>query len=107
MRPSRLAFMPMIVTPFDEVRRLLSRILRLSTVARFCRPSPCASRSEQSPDQHRRGGRSEDSLAEFEWALRLNPNFSLARGIYGLTVESALISRIIKLKCALDHFFHY
>ena len=28
--------------------------------------------------------RFEDSLAEFEWALRLNPNFSLARGIYGL-----------------------
>jgi TolB-like protein len=29
--------------------------------------------------------RFEDSLAEFEWALRLNPNFSLAQGIYGLT----------------------
>ena len=28
--------------------------------------------------------RFEDSLAEFECALRLNPNFSLARGIYGL-----------------------
>src|SRR5262249_10771532 len=45
--------------------------------------------------------RFEDSLVEFEWASRLNPNFSLAQGIYGLTVESALISRIIKLKCAL------
>jgi tetratricopeptide (TPR) repeat protein len=30
--------------------------------------------------------RFEDSLAEFEWALRLNPNFSLAQGIYGLTL---------------------
>ena len=28
--------------------------------------------------------RFEDSLAELEWALRLNPNFSLARGVYGL-----------------------
>jgi TolB-like protein/cytochrome c-type biogenesis protein CcmH/NrfG len=28
--------------------------------------------------------RFEDSLAEFKWALRLNPNFSLAQGIYGL-----------------------
>jgi tetratricopeptide (TPR) repeat protein len=28
--------------------------------------------------------RFDDSLAEFEWALSLNPNFSLARGIYGL-----------------------
>ena len=28
--------------------------------------------------------RFDDSLAEFEWALRLNPNFSLAQGIYGL-----------------------
>jgi TolB-like protein/Tfp pilus assembly protein PilF len=28
--------------------------------------------------------RFEDSLAKFEWALRLNPNFSLAQGIYGL-----------------------
>ena len=25
-------------------------------------------------------------LAEFEWALRLNPNFSLAQGYYGLTL---------------------
>jgi TolB-like protein len=30
--------------------------------------------------------RFEDSLAEFEWALRLNPNFSLAQGIYGLAL---------------------
>ena len=30
--------------------------------------------------------RFDDSLAEFEWALRLNPNFSLARGYYGLTL---------------------
>jgi TolB-like protein/Tfp pilus assembly protein PilF len=30
--------------------------------------------------------RFEDSLAEFEWALRLNPNFSLAQGIYGLSL---------------------
>jgi TolB-like protein/tetratricopeptide (TPR) repeat protein len=30
--------------------------------------------------------RFEDSLAEFEWALRLNPNFSLARGLYGLSL---------------------
>jgi TolB-like protein/cytochrome c-type biogenesis protein CcmH/NrfG len=29
-------------------------------------------------------GRLEDSLAEFELALRLNPNFSLAQGYYGL-----------------------
>lgn len=28
--------------------------------------------------------RFEDSRAEFEWALRLNPNFSLAQGYYGL-----------------------
>jgi TolB-like protein len=28
--------------------------------------------------------RFEDSRAEFEWALSLNPNFSLAQGIYGL-----------------------
>ena len=27
-----------------------------------------------------------DSLAEFEWALRLNPNFSMAQGYYGLTL---------------------
>jgi TolB-like protein len=27
-----------------------------------------------------------DSLAEFEWALRLNPNFSLAQGYYGLAL---------------------
>ncbi len=30
--------------------------------------------------------RFDDSLAEFEWALRLNPNFSLAQGYYGLTL---------------------
>jgi TolB-like protein len=30
--------------------------------------------------------RFEDSLAEFQWALRLNPNFSLARGLYGLSL---------------------
>ena len=30
--------------------------------------------------------RFDDSLAEFEWALRLNPNFSLARGYYGLAL---------------------
>jgi TolB-like protein len=30
--------------------------------------------------------RFEDSLAEFELALRLNPNFSLAQGYYGLTL---------------------
>jgi TolB-like protein/cytochrome c-type biogenesis protein CcmH/NrfG len=30
--------------------------------------------------------RFEDSLAEFEQALRLNPNFSLAQGYYGLTL---------------------
>ena len=31
--------------------------------------------------------RSDDSLAEFEVALRLNPNFSLAQGYYGLTLS--------------------
>jgi TolB-like protein/predicted Zn-dependent protease len=30
--------------------------------------------------------RFDDSLAEFEWTLRLNPNFSLARGYYGLAL---------------------
>jgi tetratricopeptide (TPR) repeat protein len=30
--------------------------------------------------------RFEDSLAEFELALRLNPNFSMAQGYYGLTL---------------------
>ncbi len=30
--------------------------------------------------------RFDDSLAEFEWALRLNPNFSMAQGYYGLTL---------------------
>jgi TolB-like protein len=30
--------------------------------------------------------RFDDSLAEFEWALRLNPNFSLAQGYYGLAL---------------------
>ncbi len=32
-------------------------------------------------------GRFEDSLAEFELALRLNPNFSLAQGFYGLVLS--------------------
>jgi TolB-like protein/Tfp pilus assembly protein PilF len=31
-------------------------------------------------------GRFDDSLAEFEMALRLNPNFSLAQGYYGLVL---------------------
>jgi TolB-like protein/Tfp pilus assembly protein PilF len=31
--------------------------------------------------------RFDDSLAEFEWALRLNPNFSLAQGYYGLALS--------------------
>jgi TolB-like protein/Tfp pilus assembly protein PilF len=31
--------------------------------------------------------RHDDSLAEFELALRLNPNFSLAQGYYGLTLS--------------------
>jgi TolB-like protein len=31
--------------------------------------------------------RFEDSLAEFELALRLNPNFSMAQGYYGLTLS--------------------
>ncbi len=31
--------------------------------------------------------RFDDSLAEFELALRLNPNFSLAQGFYGLTLS--------------------
>jgi tetratricopeptide (TPR) repeat protein len=31
--------------------------------------------------------RLDDSLAEFELALRLNPNFSLAQGYYGLTLS--------------------
>ena len=30
--------------------------------------------------------RFDDSLAEFQWALRLHPNFSLARGLYGLSL---------------------
>jgi tetratricopeptide (TPR) repeat protein len=30
--------------------------------------------------------RFDDSLAEFEWALRLNPNFSMAQAYYGLTL---------------------
>jgi TolB-like protein len=30
--------------------------------------------------------RFDDSLAEFEWALRLNPNFSMAQGYYGLAL---------------------
>jgi tetratricopeptide (TPR) repeat protein len=32
-------------------------------------------------------GRFEDALAEFELALRLNPNFSLAQGYYGLVLS--------------------
>jgi TolB-like protein/Tfp pilus assembly protein PilF len=35
---------------------------------------------------HLFGRRYDDSLAEFETALRLNPNFSLAQGYYGLTL---------------------
>ena len=31
--------------------------------------------------------RFDDSLAEFEWALRLNPNFSLAQGYYALALS--------------------
>jgi TolB-like protein/Tfp pilus assembly protein PilF len=31
--------------------------------------------------------RFDDSLAEFEWALSLNPNFSLAQGYYGLALS--------------------
>ena len=31
--------------------------------------------------------RFEDSLAEFEMALRLNPNFALAQGFYGLSLS--------------------
>jgi TolB-like protein/cytochrome c-type biogenesis protein CcmH/NrfG len=34
-------------------------------------------------------GRPDDSLAEFEVALRLNPNFSLAQGYYGLVLSYA------------------
>ena len=30
--------------------------------------------------------RFDDSLAEYEWALRLNPNFSMAQAYYGLTL---------------------
>jgi tetratricopeptide (TPR) repeat protein len=37
---------------------------------------------------HVHRGRFEDSLAEFEMALRLNPNFSLALGYYGLVLSS-------------------
>lgn len=37
---------------------------------------------------HLHKGRFEESLAEFEWALRLNPNFSLALGYYGLVLPS-------------------
>ena len=36
---------------------------------------------------HVESRRYEDSLAEFETALRLNPNFSLARGYYGLVLS--------------------
>ena len=35
---------------------------------------------------HRHFGRLEDALAEFESALSLNPNFSLAQGSYGLVL---------------------
>jgi TolB-like protein len=35
---------------------------------------------------HLHSRRFEDSLSEFELALRLNPNFSLAQGYYGLTL---------------------
>jgi TolB-like protein/Tfp pilus assembly protein PilF len=35
------------------------------------------------------GGRIDDSLAAFETALRLNPNFSLAHGYYGLVLSWA------------------
>ncbi|HEY4043276.1 MAG TPA: hypothetical protein VGM32_15720 [Rhodopila sp.] len=31
--------------------------------------------------------RFDDSLAEFQWALRLNPNFSLAQGYHGLALS--------------------
>ncbi len=31
--------------------------------------------------------RFDNSLAEFEWALRLNPNFSMAQGYYGLALS--------------------
>jgi TolB-like protein len=37
---------------------------------------------------HLHHGRFDDSLAEFEMALRLNPNFSLAQGYYGLVLSS-------------------
>jgi len=33
--------------------------------------------------------RIDDALAEFEWALRLNPNFSLAQGYYGMALSLA------------------
>jgi TolB-like protein len=36
---------------------------------------------------HTLARRFEDSLAAFEWALRLNPNFSLAQGYYGLALS--------------------
>ena len=36
---------------------------------------------------HLHARRFEDSLAEFELALQLNPNFSLAQGFYGLTLS--------------------
>jgi TolB-like protein len=38
---------------------------------------------------HVHRGRFDDSLAAFEMALRLNPNFSLALGYYGLVLTSA------------------
>jgi tetratricopeptide (TPR) repeat protein len=37
--------------------------------------------------------RFDDSLAEFELALRLNPNFSLAQGYYSLTFPIAGVGR--------------
>ncbi len=67
----------------------------------LARVAPAAERAAQSAiladsddpwAHHALGGvhlfarRFEDSLAEFEWALRLNPNFSLAQGYYGLVL---------------------
>lgn len=37
---------------------------------------------------HLHRGRFEDSLASFEMAIRLNPNFSLAQGYYGLVLST-------------------
>ena len=67
----------------------------------LARVAPAAERAAQSAiladsddpwAHHALGGvhlfarRFEDLLAEFEWALRLNPNFSLAQGYYGLVL---------------------